>query len=63
MKPDARAYQAVLDALKLPAEQTIFVDDMPDNVVGAQALGIHGLRYVAGMDLAAALAPLLNFST
>jgi putative hydrolase of the HAD superfamily len=55
MKPDARAYQAVLDALDLPPQNTIFVDDMPDNAAGAQALGIHAVRYVDGMDLRAAV--------
>lgn len=60
MKPDARAYQAVLDALQLPGTETIFVDDMPNNIAGAQALGIHGVRYIDGMDLAAALEPLLE---
>lgn len=63
MKPDARAYQTVLDALKLPAEHTIFVDDMPANIAGAEAVGIHGVRYIDGMDLAAALEPLLKIPT
>ncbi len=63
MKPDAQAYEAVLAALNLPAEQTIFIDDMPANIAGAAALGMHGVRYVDGMDLTAALAPLLKIST
>lgn len=45
MKPDARAYQAVLDRLGMPASQAIFIDDLPRNVTGAQALGITGLHY------------------
>jgi epoxide hydrolase-like predicted phosphatase len=60
MKPDAQAYQAVLNALQLAPGEAIFVDDMPANVVGAQALGIHAVRYVDGMDLASALEPLLE---
>jgi epoxide hydrolase-like predicted phosphatase len=45
MKPDARAYQAVLDRLGIPASQAIFIDDLPRNVAGAQALGITSLHY------------------
>lgn len=59
MKPDARAYQAVLDRLGLPAEYTILIDDGPDNVAGAAAMGIHAIQYVDGMDLSNALADLL----
>ncbi|MBL8161793.1 MAG: HAD family phosphatase [Anaerolineae bacterium] len=59
MKPDTRSYQAVLDMLRLPAEQTIFVDDMPANIAGAKALGIHGLHYTTTAALLAALEPLL----
>lgn len=59
MKPDPAAYRALLDALRRPPDEVIFVDDLPANVAGAQALGIHAVRYTAGMDLRAALAPLL----
>jgi putative hydrolase of the HAD superfamily len=60
MKPDARAYEVTLARLGRPAPETIFVDDMPANIAAAGALGIHALRYVAGMDLAGALEPLLT---
>ena len=60
IKPDPAAYQAALAALHRPADETIFIDDMPDNIAAAQALGIQGIRYVADMDLRAALEPLLT---
>lgn len=60
MKPDPRAYRAVLDALNRPAQETIFIDDMPANVEGAAALGIHAIHYHDGMDLQLALEPLLR---
>lgn len=60
MKPASAAYQAVLDRLKLPPEAAIFVDDRPENVAGAQEVGIHALHYVAGMSLADRLSPLLR---
>lgn len=45
MKPDAAAYQAVIDRLALPAAACLFVDDLPANVAAAQALGMHGLVF------------------
>lgn len=59
MKPDARAYEIVLERLNYPAPQTIFIDDRLDNINGAAALGIQAIHYRAGMDLAAALTKLL----
>ena len=59
MKPAPEAYQAVLDRLQCRADEVIFIDDRPENIAGARALGIHGVHYTAGMDLAAALAKIL----
>jgi putative hydrolase of the HAD superfamily len=39
-KPDPRAYLAVADALHLPASECAFVDDLPENVEAARALGM-----------------------
>jgi epoxide hydrolase-like predicted phosphatase len=60
LKPNPGAYQAVLSRLGRPASEVIFIDDMPANIEGARALGIHGILYTAGMDLSAALAALLQ---
>ena len=63
MKPDAAAYHAVLAMLALPAAACIFVDDQPDNVAAARALGMQGVVFdntpacLAALD--ALLAPLL----
>ncbi len=45
MKPDPRIYRAALDRLGVTAPESIFVDDVPENVRGAQALGIHGVHF------------------
>lgn len=45
LKPDARAYQAVLDALGLPAESCVFVDDQARNVAGAVQVGMHAVHF------------------
>ena len=40
LKPDPRAYRAVLDELGLAAADCVFVDDQERNVVGARAVGM-----------------------
>ncbi|NJM08253.1 HAD family hydrolase [Candidatus Gracilibacteria bacterium] len=41
-KPDTRAYEAALLALKLPAAACAFVDDLPENVAAARSIGMRG---------------------
>ncbi|MCH9853532.1 MAG: HAD-IA family hydrolase [Alphaproteobacteria bacterium] len=45
LKPDPRSYQAVLNALNLKAEQTIFVDDQWRNIAGAQNIGMQTVHF------------------
>ncbi len=45
LKPDARAYQEVLDRLEVPAEQAVFVDDQLRNVQGALAIGMQAVHF------------------
>lgn len=42
-KPDPRAYLAVAEALGLPPGACAFIDDLPANVAGARAVGMHAL--------------------
>ena len=39
-KPDDRAFQALVDALGLPADEIVFIDDAERNVVAARAFGL-----------------------
>ena len=55
MKPHAAAYEAILTMLDLPAASCVFIDDMPANVVAAQALGIHGIVFRDNASCFAAL--------
>lgn len=41
LKPDPAAYRAAIDAMGLPARQTLFVDDQLRNVVGALQAGLQ----------------------
>ncbi len=45
LKPDPRAYQLALDALALPAEACVFVDDQERNVAGARAIGMIAVSF------------------
>jgi HAD superfamily hydrolase (TIGR01509 family) len=45
MKPDAAAYEAVLRAWPDHSGEIVFVDDMPANIAGAEALGTKGILY------------------
>ena len=41
LKPDPRAYQLAIDALNLPPEQILFVDDQFRNIAGAVNVGMQ----------------------
>ncbi len=45
MKPDPAAYRLALEALALPADRVLFVDDQAKNVTGAEAVGIAAVRF------------------
>jgi epoxide hydrolase-like predicted phosphatase len=45
MKPDARIYQLALDQAGVRAQEAVFVDDMPENVEAAQAVGMSGIVF------------------
>lgn len=43
-KPDERIYRYVLDQLRLPANETAFLDDIGTNLKSAQNIGIHTIQ-------------------
>ena len=43
-KPDAEAFQMVLDYLQIKPEEVLFLVDKLENILGAQALGIHTIH-------------------
>lgn len=45
MKPDAPIFEYVLSEFNLVADESIFLDDTLHNVVGAEAVGIHGIHF------------------
>jgi FMN phosphatase YigB (HAD superfamily) len=44
-KPDPGIYQYVCARLAVDPEKCVFLDDMPENVAGAQSIGMHGIVY------------------
>jgi putative hydrolase of the HAD superfamily len=42
-KPDPEIYRLALELLDLSPAQALFIDDLPANVAGAQALGMTGI--------------------
>ena len=44
-KPDPIAYTAAVERLGLPAGQVLFVDDLPENIEGAEAAGLPAVLF------------------
>jgi HAD superfamily hydrolase (TIGR01509 family) len=44
-KPAPRAYSLPLEQLGLPASDCLFIDDRPENIAGAEAVGLPGLLF------------------
>ncbi len=45
LKPDARIYRIALERLGVSPGEALFVDDRPENVAGAEAVGMRGLVF------------------
>ena len=54
-KPDPAVYARAMEHYGATAAQTFFTDDRPDNVAGAESLGITGHVYVHAAGLRAAI--------
>jgi putative hydrolase of the HAD superfamily len=44
-KPDPRIYHAVCQRLAKQPSQCVLLDDLPDNVKGAQGIGMHAMQF------------------
>ena len=45
IKPDAKIYQHVLRQLRAVPQETLFIDDLEENISAAQALGMNGIIF------------------
>lgn len=57
IKPQPEIYQDAVEGLGVAPAQALFLDDRPDNVQGAQAVGLHAQRYSTWEDFLAARLP------
>ena len=52
MKPDIRIYHTVLERLGgIAPKEAIFLDDLPENVMGARAAGLHALQFTSRAEV------------
>ena len=54
-KPDAAAYDHVVNAIGVPASRIVFFDDLAENVEGARARGLLAVHVRSSADVATAL--------
>ena len=45
LKPDPRIFRHLLDEHRLDPQETVFFDDLPDNVAGARESGMHAFVF------------------
>jgi epoxide hydrolase-like predicted phosphatase len=60
VKPDARIYAIALEAAGVPARAAIFIDDFPENLKGARALGMTTVHFRDPAKAVAEIEALLN---
>jgi len=54
-KPDAEAFDHVVQAIGVPASRIVFFDDLPENIAGARARGLQAVEVRSSDDVARAL--------
>jgi glucose-1-phosphatase len=54
-KPDAEAFDHVVNAMGVPASRIVFFDDLADNIKGARASGLRAVHVTSTRDIADAL--------
>lgn len=47
IKPEPEIYRTLLARYDLKAEECVFLDDRAENIEGAKACGIHGIRFTS----------------
>jgi len=45
IKPDREIYEYVLEKIGAKPEECVFIDDRPENIEGAEKVGIHGIVF------------------
>jgi FMN phosphatase YigB (HAD superfamily) len=50
-KPDLKAYEFLLNELRLPAEDVVFIDDRAENIEAAKAVGLDAILFESEQEL------------
>jgi putative hydrolase of the HAD superfamily len=45
VKPDPKIYSHILDKFNLIPKETVFIDDMLENIIAARNMGIYGIHF------------------
>ncbi|WP_234117452.1 HAD family hydrolase [Clostridium hydrogenum] len=45
IKPDAAIYKSLIDKYNLKVEESVFIDDTPQNIEAAKKIGLHGVVF------------------
>jgi epoxide hydrolase-like predicted phosphatase len=59
-KPDHHIYEFTLEKVGVAPDEAVFIDDMPDNIAAAKAVGMHGIRFTSPDQALAELEALLK---
>ena len=60
MKPDPRIYRLALERVGVAPEEAVFIDDFPENIDAARAVGLQAIHFRTADQVLADLAPLLQ---
>jgi epoxide hydrolase-like predicted phosphatase len=60
MKPDPAIYQLALETIGVEPEEAVFIDDFPQNVVGAIDSGLHAIQFRGAGPVRSELKKLLD---
>ena len=50
VKPDAKIFRNLLERFHLRAEESLFVDDVQENVAGAERAGLMGFHFTGDVN-------------
>lgn len=60
IKPDRKIYEILLETYGLQPQECVFLDDLKENIAGANACGIHGIQFTSYEETKSRLEQLLG---
>jgi HAD superfamily hydrolase (TIGR01509 family) len=54
-KPEKEAYLQILEKMEISPEEALFIDDLNENIIGAESVGITGILYESPVQLRSSL--------